>query len=81
MTHSERYIKDARAFHPERWLPADHVHYDIHFGKDNKPAFKPFSMGSRGCIGQIVGYIQGQSVLAKMIWYFDWELVNKGQVD
>ena len=28
-----------------------------------------------------MAYVQGRIVLAKMIWYFDWELVNKGQVD
>lgn len=38
-------------------------------------------MGPRGCIGQNMGYMQGRIILAKMIWYFDWELLNKGQVD
>ena len=38
-------------------------------------------MGPRGCIGQNMAYIQGRILLAKMIWYFDWELLNKGQAD
>lgn len=38
-------------------------------------------MGSRSCIGQNMGYMQGRIILAKMIWSFDWELLNKGQVN
>lgn len=38
-------------------------------------------MGPRGCIGQNMGYMQGRVIFAKMIWYFNWELLNKGQVD
>lgn len=38
-------------------------------------------MGPRGCIGQNMGYMQGRIIFAKMIWYFDWQLLNKGQVD
>lgn len=26
-------------------------------------------------------YLQSRIILAKMIWYFDWKLVNQGQVD
>ena len=33
-------------------------------------------MGPRGCIGQNMGYMQ-----SRIIWSFDWELLNKGQVD
>lgn len=28
-----------------------------------------------------MGYMQGRIILAKMIWRFDWEHVNKGEVD
>lgn len=28
-----------------------------------------------------MGYMQGRIILAKMIWSFDWELLNKGQVN
>lgn len=38
-------------FHPERFLGAEHAHYDARFAGDNKEAFRPFSMGTRHCIG------------------------------
>lgn len=81
VTHSERFFKDPLRYCPERWLPVDHPAYDARFASDEQGAFKPFSMGPRGCIGQNMGYMQGRIILAKMIWSFDWELLNRGQVD
>ncbi len=80
-THSPRYFHQPRAFHPERWLPASHPHHDPAFDVDVATAFKPFSMGPRGCVGQNMGYMQARILLAKMLWRFDWELVNAGEVD
>ncbi|KAL8797417.1 MAG: hypothetical protein Q9182_007207 [Xanthomendoza sp. 2 TL-2023] len=81
VTHSERYFHETRKFHPECWLAPSHPYCEARFAGDDKSAFKPFSMGPRGCIGQNMGYMQGRIILAKMIWYFDWVLLNKGQVD
>lgn len=38
-------------FHPERFLPPGHAFYDSRFDCDDKEAFKPFSIGTRNCIG------------------------------
>ncbi|KAF2182990.1 cytochrome P450 [Zopfia rhizophila CBS 207.26] len=81
VTHSSKYFHRPREFCPERWLPSTHPNYDLAFAKDVKSAFKPFGMGTRGCIGQNMGYMQGRIIFAKMVWKFDWEHVNKGQVD
>ncbi|RYO89274.1 hypothetical protein DL766_000911 [Monosporascus sp. MC13-8B] len=51
-THSPKYFQKPREFRPERWLPRTHADYDKIFDHDNRSAFRPFSMGSRGCIGQ-----------------------------
>ncbi|RAH76706.1 cytochrome P450 [Aspergillus japonicus CBS 114.51] len=81
VTHSARYFQKPREFHPERFLPPSHPDYDRLFDADVKSAFKPFSMGPRGCIGQNMGYMQARILLAKMIWEFDWELLNQGEVN
>ncbi|KAA6407227.1 MAG: cytochrome P450 [Lasallia pustulata] len=77
-THSARYFHHPRSFHPERWLPAEHAEYDPVFNADVKSAFKPFSMGPRGCVGQNMGYMQARILFAKMVYRFDWELVDRG---
>lgn len=28
-----------------------------------------------------MGYMQARILFAKMVWMFDWELLNKGEVD
>ena len=42
---------EPEVFHPERWLPATHPLYDPRFERDEKEAFRPFSTGSRNCMG------------------------------
>ncbi|KAF2185491.1 cytochrome P450 [Zopfia rhizophila CBS 207.26] len=37
-THSERFFKNARSFHPERWLAHDHPLYDEQFLNDDHSA-------------------------------------------
>lgn len=81
MTHSERYFHRAREFHPERWLPATHTLHDTRFASDTRSALHPFGIGPRGCIGKAVGYMQARVVLAKLVWYFDSELVNGDKID
>ena len=81
MTHSERYFHRAREFHPERWLPTTHAFHDTRFASDTRSAFHPFGIGPRGCIGKAVGYMQARVVLAKLVWYFDWQLLNGDDID
>lgn len=40
-----------REFHPERFLDESHPYYDARFANDKMDAFKPFSVGPRGCLG------------------------------
>ncbi|KAJ5420683.1 cytochrome P450 [Penicillium sp. CMV-2018d] len=80
-THSERYFKDARSFHPERWLPSSHPLYNARYESDDRRAFTPFSQGPRGCPGLQAGYLQGRIILAKLLWSFDMELTNKDSID
>nr|CDP31274.1 Putative cytochrome P450 E-class, group I [Podospora anserina S mat+] len=74
--HSERYWHKPHDFCPERWLPATHSDYDPAFAKDVRECFRPFSAGTRSCIGQNMGYRQARILFAKMAWKLDWEVVN-----
>ncbi|RDW63899.1 cytochrome P450-9 [Coleophoma crateriformis] len=56
------------SFIPERWLGSEK------FADEKKLAFRPFSLGPRGCIGKDLSYLEMRLVLARTIWNFD--LVN-----
>ncbi|TDZ61725.1 Cytochrome P450 monooxygenase BOT4 [Colletotrichum trifolii] len=69
LTHSEQYFSDPLVFKPERWLDP--------YSTDVREASQPFSMGPRGCLGQNFAYMEINLILAKMLWKYDLELVNK----
>lgn len=79
--HSERYWHKPRSFCPERWLPPTDPDYDPVFAKDVRECFRPFSAGTRSCIGQNMGYRQARALLAKMAWKLDWEVVNADEFE
>ena len=81
MFHSERYWHKPREFCPERWLPATDPDHNPAFDKDVRECFRPFSAGTRSCIGQNMGYRQARVLLARMAWKLDWEIVNADQFD
>lgn len=66
--HDERYWKNAHSFIPERW-------YEEGFN-DVKDASQPFSLGPRACLGINLAYLEMRIIIAKMVYHFDWELVN-----
>lgn len=35
-------------------------------------------MGSRGCVGQNMAYMQALIILAKLVYRFNWELLDQG---
>ncbi|KAL5041775.1 hypothetical protein BDW71DRAFT_217421 [Aspergillus fruticulosus] len=68
VTHSEKYFSEPMAFKPERWLDSE--------TEDVREASQPFSLGTRGCLGQNFAYMEMNLILAKMLWKYDLELVN-----
>ncbi|KAI0868739.1 cytochrome P450 [Hypoxylon argillaceum] len=58
------------AFKPERWL-------DVGEGEGaRKPmleAFASFSIGPRNCVGKLFAYLETSIIVAKTLWYFDFE--------
>ncbi|KAI4598965.1 hypothetical protein KJ359_002380 [Pestalotiopsis sp. 9143b] len=65
--HNEEYFPDSFRFEPERWLPGGSPR------RSNPAAFTPFSIGSRGCAGKSMAYLETSLVLAKTLWYFDFK--------
>ncbi|KAF8856700.1 cytochrome P450 [Acephala macrosclerotiorum] len=80
-SHSEKFFADAQAFHPERWLPKSHAYYNPRFSNDNRNAARPFSLGSRSCLGMRLAYVEARIILAKLVYTFDWELKNGKDID
>ncbi|KAF2641320.1 cytochrome P450, partial [Massarina eburnea CBS 473.64] len=66
--HDKRYWKDPDSFRPERWI-------DEGFG-DNHGAFNPFSLGPRVCLGINLAYLEMRVILTKLIFSYDWEVVQ-----
>ncbi|KAF5027084.1 hypothetical protein F66182_796 [Fusarium sp. NRRL 66182] len=61
-------FKDPWTFSPERWLNSA--------GDDNLEASQPFSLGTRGCLGKSLGWLEMRTTLAKMHFKYDMELVD-----
>ncbi|SPJ87907.1 related to isotrichodermin C-15 hydroxylase (cytochrome P-450 monooxygenase CYP65A1) [Fusarium torulosum] len=69
MSHDQRFFPEPDEFRPERWL-GDQM-------ANNKEASRPFSMGPRACLGINLAYLEAKLILAIMVYFFDWELVDK----
>jgi cytochrome P450 len=80
--------------HPDVFAPQRHLG-DPEFKDDKRSVIQPFSVGPRNCIGQVgtvlldLGYgadsfqtmawLELRAILAKLLWNFDMELVDKSQ--
>ncbi|PSN69578.1 cytochrome P450 [Corynespora cassiicola Philippines] len=67
--HSPKYWHDPNSYRPERWIGEG-------FG-DDKSAFNPFSLGPRVCLGINLAYLELRIILAKMVWKYHFETVDK----
>ncbi|KAJ4288365.1 hypothetical protein N0V90_011599 [Kalmusia sp. IMI 367209] len=77
--HNEKYFSEPFAFKPERWLPGDGT--TDHNRKHVHEAFAPFGVGSRSCAGKSMAYMEASLVLAKTVWYFDFERGRDAKLD
>ncbi|XXG99667.1 hypothetical protein Hte_006008 [Hypoxylon texense] len=69
--HSEEYFPDSFAYRPERWLEEQQ---DPEAKRRMRDAFIPFSLGPRGCAGRSMAYLETGLAVAKVLWYFDFEV-------
>ncbi|KAA8909875.1 benzoate 4-monooxygenase cytochrome P450 [Sphaerosporella brunnea] len=66
---SSANFKDPWKFDPGRWIGQNDV--------DDLEASQPFSLGVRGCLGRSLGWMELRTILAKMHFKYDLELINK----
>ncbi|KAI1410884.1 cytochrome P450 [Hypoxylon sp. FL1857] len=62
--HNAEYFPSPFTFRPERWLEENDI---------ARAAFTPFSVGHRACAGRSLAYAETSLVLARTLWYFDFE--------
>lgn len=70
---NEKYFPDPSIFRPERFLSNNVAAKDSVGEKYNSPAFSPFSIGTRGCVGKALAYMEISLAVARTLWYFDFE--------
>lgn len=63
-------------FLPERWLPSDHPDRPAATLNDRQDVFQPFGFGPKACIGKGIALAEIKLILARMVWRFDFELVD-----
>ncbi|KAB8216381.1 benzoate 4-monooxygenase cytochrome P450 [Aspergillus novoparasiticus] len=66
---SSSNFTNPREFNPDRWLGSSKT--------DDLEASQPFSLGSRSCMGRSLGWMELQTIMAKIIFSFDLELVDE----
>ncbi|KAI1142966.1 benzoate 4-monooxygenase cytochrome P450 [Hypoxylon sp. FL0543] len=64
---SSTNFQDPWSFRPERWLEPS---------SDILDSSQPFSLGSRGCLGRTLAWLELQTALTKLIWVYDLQLVD-----
>ncbi|KAI1751863.1 cytochrome P450 [Xylaria castorea] len=70
--HNEDYFPHSFVYSPDRWLGSKNSEH-ANLVRD---AFVPFSIGSRACAGKTMAYREIGLVLAKIVWYFDFEVAS-----
>ncbi|KAK1992779.1 cytochrome P450 [Colletotrichum falcatum] len=71
---------DPDSFEPERWLSPKHPRYNPRFANDRREVMKPFSAGSRDCIGKNLAYAEMRVIISRLMYRFDIKVLP-GQDD
>jgi len=69
--HNEDYFPDAFSFKPERWIPDPSAGITEADVTKAHAAFCAFSLGSRGCIGKSLAYVELSITIARLVYQFD----------
>lgn len=64
--HNPSYYPEPYEFLPERWIPSENFPQS-HIDRAHD-ALNPFSLGSRGCIGRGLAYMELSNVIATLAW-------------
>ncbi|KAI1176833.1 cytochrome P450 [Nemania sp. FL0916] len=77
LLHNDDYFPEPFTFLPERWLTSDHdTPEQLEARAVARRAFQPFSLGDRNCAGKPMAYLELSLVLARTLWYFDFEIAH-----
>lgn len=68
--HNAEYFPDPFTFDPERFMDGGGGDADK---TGRHRAFMPFIIGARSCAGKAMAYLEISLVVAKTMWYFDFE--------
>lgn len=75
--HNELYFPDPFEFQPERWLEPDAGTTDTRKNAETRAiarqAFAAFALGETGCVGKSMAYQEISLIVAKTMWYFDFQ--------
>ncbi|KAI0894047.1 cytochrome P450 [Annulohypoxylon nitens] len=75
--HNEDYFPEPFTFKPERWMPdSKSTINEDDSSLTNIRAFAPFSLGTRACPGKAMAYFEASLVMAKTLWYFDFQMCS-----
>ncbi|KAH3960015.1 hypothetical protein HBH52_239380 [Parastagonospora nodorum] len=70
--HNPAYFPDPFTFDPSRWIESSTTSPEAITVA--RKAFNPFSIGTRGCSGKRLAYMQLKLTLAHVLWRFDLRL-------
>ncbi|KAK0701956.1 cytochrome P450 4F3 omega-hydroxylase [Lasiosphaeria miniovina] len=75
-SYDARNFAQPARFAPERWLAA--AERPDWARDDRLEACQPFSVGPRNCIGMNLAYAETKLILARLLWRFDFDLLDDG---
>jgi cytochrome P450 len=70
---STRNFTDPDLYAPERFLG------DTKYVEDKRSVIQPFSVGPRNCIGQNLAWAEIRTILARLVWHFDFEMLDSSR--
>ncbi|KAH8881014.1 putative cytochrome P450 monooxygenase [Thozetella sp. PMI_491] len=71
VNHLDQHFTDPMEYHPERFLG------DPKYAEDNLEVVQPFLVGPRNYIGRNLAYAEMRLILARILFNFDLQLVDK----
>ena len=76
LQHNEDIFRDPFVFKPERWIADDQNGVTAADVAACESAFSPFSIGSRGCPGKQLAYLEMGVVMGKALFQYDVQAVE-----
>ncbi|KAL9026064.1 MAG: hypothetical protein Q9196_005218 [Gyalolechia fulgens] len=73
---NENFFHEPFTFMPERWIPDEDTGVTAANVAVCESAFRPFSVGSRGCPGKRLAYLEMSIAMAKVLFLYDVQAVE-----